>query len=172
MISLVAVSIFYLIKIYVTPSFQIPLSREYEFSMWETYAYEIDVYYYVSSVAICFMFIRSLRILNSVFPSFSILFDTIRKSGSDLCYFLLMMVTMLLGFVIMAYFVFGTKLDPFRSIELALMKLFVMMLGSINYYELEEVSAEIAPIFFFTYMILFFFIILNMFLAIVMATHG
>ena len=126
----------------------------------------------MSSLAICFMFIRSLRILNSIFPSFSILFDTIRKSGSDLCYFLLMMVTMLLGFVIMGYFVFGTQIPAFSNLNLALMKLFLMMLGSIDYYELELISPAVAPIFFFTYMILFFFIILNMFLAIVMATHG
>ena len=56
------------------------------------------------------MFIRSLRILNTIFPSFGVLFDTIRNSGSDLCYFLLMAAALLFGFVIMGYVVFGTKL--------------------------------------------------------------
>ena len=82
------------------------------------------------------------------------------------------MVTLLLGFVVMAYVIFGTRLEHFRALNIAFMKLFVMMLGSINYYELEEASPTVAPIFFFSYMILFFFIILNMFLAIVMATYA
>lgn len=171
-ISLVATSIVFLIRVYLTPSQHIPLAGEPAFAQWEAYAYTINVYYFVSSLAICFMFIRSLRILNSIFPSFSILFDTIRKSGSDLCYFLLMMVTLFLGFVFMGYFVFGHDLPAFSAVKLALMRLFLMMLGSIDYYELELVSPAVAPIFFFTYIILFFFIILNMFLAIVMATHG
>ncbi len=118
------------------------------------------------------MFIRSLRILNSIFPSFSILFDTIRNSGSDLCFFLIMAFSLLMGFVLMSYIVFGSKIEQFRNIGESFIKLFVMLMGSIDYYELELVSPTVAPIFFFGYMILFFFIILNMFLAIVMATYG
>lgn len=118
------------------------------------------------------MFIRSLIILNSIFPSFSVLFDTIRHSGSDLCFFLLMAFNMLMGFVLMAYIVFGADLEDFRNVGQSFIKLFTMLLGSIDYYELEPVAPEVAPIFFFGYLVLFYFIILNMFLAIVMATYG
>lgn len=135
-VSLVSVSIYYLITIYLSEHEVIPLSDEARYQSLETYAFEITVYYFVSSVAICFMFIRSLRILNSIFPSFSVLFDTIRRSGSDLCYFLLMAFMLLMGFVLMAYIVFGAGMKEFRNIGHSFIQLFVMLMGSIDYYEL------------------------------------
>lgn len=83
-----------------------------------------------------------------------------------------MAFNMLMGFVLMAYIVFGADLEDFRNVGQSFIKLFTMLLGSIDYYELEPVAPEVAPIFFFGYLVLFYFIILNMFLAIVMATYG
>ena len=82
-----------------------------------------------------------------------------------------MTFVLLFGYIIMGYCFFGFKEEMFSTLGQAAMTLFLMIMGEVNFAEMDEANPEMSYIFFFPFMILFFLILLNMFLAIVMSTY-
>jgi hypothetical protein len=67
---------------------------------------------------------------------------------------------------------FGQYEDKFSTVENTIMTLFQMMFGKFFYDEMEHANADLTPLFYFPYIIIFFFIVLSFFSAIIMHTYN
>ena len=109
--------------------------------------------------------------MRTKYPSFGVLFDTIRGAKSDILYFGIITLALLCGFVFMGHLVFGIQLQDFSSVTQSFISLFIMILGDVDFMKLYKENKDIAPLFFIVFNVLFILILVNMFLAIVMATY-
>lgn len=91
---------------------------------------------------------------------------TLADSKLDIMYFLLFYIILILGFVSMTHFTFGSYIKEYHTFGDAMVECFSIILGDFDYLALEEVSPLMAFFFFYTYNIIFVFILANMLLAI------
>lgn len=82
-------------------------------------------------------------------------------------WFLLMLAIVSFAFVFMAYLSFGSQVGEFSELSLAIKKCFIMVIGNFDFEELNAVDFYMARAFFFPFMILFYFVLMNIFLAII-----
>ena len=87
--------------------------------------------------------------------------------GFDLFLFFVTAALILFGFSAAFYVCFGPDLDNYKTLSASFFTLFRVLLGDFDYFELEQVDALMAPILFFSFIVFVFFVLLNMFLAIV-----
>ena len=83
-----------------------------------------------------------------------------------------MMLTMMFGYVITSHCLFGYRERSFHTIGESSLKLFEFLLGEIDYDIMKDSNYDMSLVIFIPFMLLFFFILLNMFMAILMSIYG
>lgn len=101
----------------------------------------------------------------------SLLLNTLYRAREDTFYFIVIFVVLMLGFVGMSYLTFGSHIDGFDTVGGAFRMCFQTTIGEFDYQSLAKVNEPMAAIFFFPFNILFIFILLNIFLAIINQTY-
>ena len=76
------------------------------------------------------------------------------------------------AFAELGYLVFGTQVGDYNGTINACYTLFRTILGDFNFVALERADSFMGPAFFLTYIFFVFFVLLNMFLAIINDTYG
>lgn len=107
-------------------------------------------------------FLRMLRFNRKV----SVLSSTMKVSASKLVSFMLMFLVIFLAYCFLVYLVFGPVLEDYRSFIRCMVSMMAMVLGNFAFYDLFDVSVIFGPAVFFTFMVLFQFILINMFIGI------
>jgi len=116
----------------------------------------------LTALLLCFRLMKYLQLNKAL----SLLSDTLSLAARDITYYLLILISILLGFVFMAYLSFGVMLEHYSSLSLSFMYCFQIIVGSYDYDELEKVDSVMAPVFFMLLSLLFTFVLLNIFIAI------
>ncbi|GAB1601077.1 polycystin-2-like isoform X1 [Argonauta hians] len=98
--------------------------------------------------------------------------STLGKCAKDLAGFAVMFFIIFLAFTQLGYLIFGTQVKEFSSFEDAFFTLFRIILGDFDFHQLESANRILGPIFFILYVFFVFFILLNMFLAIINDTYS
>ncbi|CAH2002303.1 unnamed protein product [Acanthoscelides obtectus] len=98
--------------------------------------------------------------------------STLRQCAKDIVGFSLMFFIVFFAFSELGYLLFGSEVENFSSFGLAMFTLLRTILGDFNYDELERADRVLAPIYFLSYIFLVFFVLLNMFLAIINDTYN
>jgi Polycystin cation channel len=99
--------------------------------------------------------------------SLKIIWGTLRHSIYRLVFFFLVFLLVFVGWMLLAYKGFGQHLSDYRDLPNTASTLLQMLLGNINFEELYAVQPEFAGLFFFSFIFLNFFVMLNIFLAII-----
>ena len=107
-------------------------------------------------------FLRMLRFNRKI----SVFSSTLKVSLNKLAGFLVMFLVIFLAYCFLVWLVFGSVLEDYRSIIRCMVSMMDMVLGNFNFYDLVDVNRIIGPAVFFTFMIIFQFIIINMFIGI------
>merc|ERR1712024_169873 len=94
--------------------------------------------------------------------------QTLTSAGRDLAGFAVMFTIIFLAFTQLGYLLFGTQVHDFRTLMDTIFTLFRMILGDFNFRDIERASTLLGPIYF----LVVFFVLLNMFLAIINDTYG
>ncbi|KFV69600.1 Polycystin-2, partial [Dryobates pubescens] len=98
--------------------------------------------------------------------------STMSRCVKDLLGFAIMFFIVFLAYAQLAYLVFGTQLDDFSTFQGCIFTQLRILLGDFNFTELEEANRVLGPIYFTTFVFIMFFILLNMFLAILNDTYS
>ena len=98
---------------------------------------------------------------------FLALSNTLTTAFPEVFVFLIMFGIVFIAYGIMANLLFGTALVQYSSFARTMITLFLVTLGDFDYSELENVTKIFAPIFFFSFIIFVFFVLLNMFIGII-----
>ncbi|KAH8262915.1 hypothetical protein KR044_002021 [Drosophila immigrans] len=97
---------------------------------------------------------------------------TLKRCAKDLAGFSLMFAIVFLAYAQLGLLLFGTKHPDFRNFITSILTMIRMILGDFQYNLIEQANRVLGPIYFLTYILLVFFILLNMFLAIIMETYN
>lgn len=111
-------------------------------------------------------FLRLLRFNRKI----SVLSSTIKASARKLVSFMVMFLVIFLAYCFLVLLVFGAVLKDYRSIVRCMVSMMSMVLGNFEYYDMVEVHHIIGPAVFFSFMVIFQFVIMNMFIGILCDT--
>lgn len=153
--------------------FKLPILTEENFTGLINYIQNFRMFIQITAVAALLISFKVIVVLRYKFPSFGVLFDTILGAKADIINFMVITVFLLVGFAFMGNLAFGHSTLEFSTTVKAFSKLFDMALGQEDIYDdMSVANTTIAPIFLVVYLTIFFLVLTNMFLAIVMSTYG
>lgn len=151
--------------------FKLPLENESDFEEIVRHSEEFRHFVRLSALASLLVALKIIVVLKNQYPSFGVLFDTIRGAKSDIVNFSVISVLLLTAFAMMGNLMFGYYILDFSELGNCFVMLFRMMVGFVELDSLQAVNYELANAFMVLFLSLFFFILMNMFLAIVLATY-
>jgi len=126
-----------------------------------------------SAVAICvfFSWVKLFKYI-SFNKTMTQLASTLARCAGDVAGFGVMFFTVFFAFAQLGYLLFGTQVEDFSSFSNAIFTLLRTILGDFNFNEIEQANRVLGPIFFLSYVFFVFFVLLNMFLAIINDTYS
>jgi len=98
---------------------------------------------------------------------FNLLWITLGKAMHDLVSFLIIFSLFMIGFGVVGMLIFGPDIENYSTMTATLFTLFQMLLGDFDYEALRTSAPLVAPIYFGTYIISVFFILMNMMISII-----
>jgi hypothetical protein len=96
-----------------------------------------------------------------------LLWDTLSTAFLDLFYMLIVSLLIVSGFALTGNLIFGQTLREYKTFSSSISTLLRSLLGDFDYKKMSEVCPNIAPIYFVLYIFIVFFVITNMFIAVV-----
>ncbi|KAK1161107.1 polycystin-2-like [Acipenser oxyrinchus oxyrinchus] len=102
----------------------------------------------------------------------STLSSTLSHCAKDIIGFAVMFFIVFFAYAQLGYLLFGCQVDSFSSFKNCVFTQFLVILGEINFNELEQANRILGPIYFTTFVFFVFFVLLNMFLAIINDTYA
>jgi hypothetical protein len=128
-------------------------------------SYTSLLYEVYSAIYILIIYFRILQ-YTRISRSLTFLQDIISHASVNIIYFLIMILTLLMGYVFMGYLALGTTSKNFSTVEEAFITCFSMFIGTFDFEDIILADNILGPIFFFSFMILFLFVLFNIFIAI------
>jgi len=89
------------------------------------------------------------------------------RASGDIRYFIIILVLVFTGFCVAGYMGFGVDLQGYRTPLAVFISLFRGVSGDINFHDLYGTNRVLGPLFYLLFFFFAFFVLLNMFLAIV-----
>jgi len=152
-----------------------PLRSTYSLGMFATRYAELgpvaDSYtlaFAFDSISIVVSFLKLFKYFR-LFDATALLWNVLESSAADMSYFFFMLVLFLIAFTMFAEQMFGPTMYLFSEPILSMTTLFNQIFGVVDiYWDMVRTAQEpfLAIAFFFAYTILIFFILVNVFLAI------
>ena len=126
-----------------------------------------------SAVAICvfFAWVKLFKYI-SFNKTMTQLASTLARCAGDVAGFAVMFFIVFFAFAQLGYMIFGSQVPDYSSFSDAIFTLLRTILGDFDFYALEKANRILGPIFFLSYVFFVFFVLLNMFLAIINDTYS
>jgi len=126
-----------------------------------------------AAVAMCvfFAWIKLFKYI-SFNKTMTQLSSTLSRCAKDVVGFAVMFFIVFFAFAQLGYLLFGTQVRDFSSFGNATFTLLRTILGDFNFHEIEAANRVLGPIFFLAYVFFVFFVLMNMFLAIINDTYS
>ncbi|XP_078006563.1 polycystin-2-like protein 2 isoform X5 [Phascolarctos cinereus] len=118
------------------------------------------------AVNIFFAWIKIFKFI-SFNKTMSQLSTTLSHCIKDIIGFAIMFFIIFFAYAQLGYFVFGSQVDDFSTFENSIFTQFRIVLGDFNFANIEEANWVLGPTYFITFIFFVFFVLLNMFLAII-----
>ncbi|XP_029453870.1 polycystin-2 [Rhinatrema bivittatum] len=147
------------------------LEDQNTFPNFEPLAYWQIQFNNVAAVAVFFAWVKLFKFI-SFNRTMSQLSTTMSRCAKDVIGFAIMFFIIFLAYAQLAYLVFGTQVDDFSTFQDSIFTQFRIILGDFNFTEVEEANRILGPIYFTSFVFFMFFILLNMFLAIINDTYA
>uniref|UniRef100_A0A4X2KQQ2 Polycystin 2 like 2, transient receptor potential cation channel n=1 Tax=Vombatus ursinus TaxID=29139 RepID=A0A4X2KQQ2_VOMUR len=118
------------------------------------------------AVNIFFAWIKIFRFI-SFNKTMSQLSTTLSRCVKDIIGFAIMFFIIFFAYAQLGYLVFGSQVDDFSTFENSIFTQFRIVLGDFNFANIEAANWVLGPTYFITFIFFVFFVLLNMFLAII-----
>lgn len=125
----------------------------------------------VAAVIVFFSWVKLFKFINFN-KTMSQLSGTMSRCAKDLVGFAIMFFIIFLAYAQLAYLVFGTQVNDFSTFQASIFTQFRIILGDFEFSEIENANPLLGPIYFTTFVFFIFFILMNMFLAIINDTYS
>jgi polycystin 2 len=126
-----------------------------------------------SFVAICvfFSWVKLFKYI-SFNKTMTQLASTLSRCAGDIMGFGVMFFIVFFAFAQLGYLLFGTQVGDYSTFDSAIFTLLRTILGDFDFNSMEKANRILGPIFFLCYVFFVFFVLLNMFLAIINDTYS
>ena len=125
----------------------------------------------VSSINFFLIYFKIFKYLRHL-PRMDAIFTTISAASFDLFLFTVMAVIIFFGFASAFYVCFGMELWEWKTLGDSLGSLMRILLGDFDYPALQETNKIMAPLLFYLFIFVSFFVLLNMFIAIICDSYA
>uniref|UniRef100_UPI00398F2334 polycystin-2-like protein 1 n=1 Tax=Pristiophorus japonicus TaxID=55135 RepID=UPI00398F2334 len=98
--------------------------------------------------------------------------STLARCAKDILGFAIMFFIVFFAYAQLGYLLFGTQVANFSTFLKCIFTQFRIILGDFNFDEIDNANRILGPIYFATYVFFVFFVLLNMFLAIINDTYS
>ncbi|NXG31775.1 PK2L2 protein, partial [Dromaius novaehollandiae] len=98
--------------------------------------------------------------------------STLSRCAKDIIGFAIMFFIIFFAYAQLGYLVFGSQVDEFSTFQNCIFTQFRIVLGDFDFAPIEEANSILGPIYFITFVFCVFFVLLNMFLAIINDTYS
>lgn len=98
--------------------------------------------------------------------------NTLANCAKDVFGFGFMFLIVFIAYAQLGFILFGSEIADFRSFFNAIFTLMRTILGDFDYLAIERANRILGPIYFLSYIFFVFFVLLNMFLAIINDTYS
>merc|ERR1719316_190491 len=106
-------------------------------------------------------------------PRVAMIAETLKFASIDLAHFLIIFCAVFISFALGGFILFGPHLEEWSSFVLAVTTAFRLLLGSAaDYYKLHQVSPIVAAWWYWTYILLVVFVMLNLLVALIIDEDG
>ncbi|XP_054845999.1 polycystin-2 [Eublepharis macularius] len=147
------------------------LENQNRFPDFEPLAYWQTQFSNIAAVTMFFVWIKLFKFI-SFNRTMNQLSTTMSRCAKDILGFAIMFFIIFIAYAQLAYLVFGTQVDDFSTFQGSIFAQFRILLGDFDFAEIEEANRVLGPIYFTTFVFFMFFILLNMFLAIINDTYS
>lgn len=104
---------------------------------------------------------------------FGIVAETIIDSAKDLLHVLFIFIVVLLGYAVLGTSLFGHEIESWDSVGDSMLNLVIFIVGEYGaYLEIFDVQPSVSAIYFWSYMVVAYFIIFNMILAVIFNVYN
>ncbi|XP_026794476.3 polycystic kidney disease 2-like 1 protein [Pangasianodon hypophthalmus] len=139
---------------------------DFEFlAFWQTQ------YNNMNAVNLFFAWIKIFKYI-SFNKTMSQLSSTLARCATDILGFAVMFFIVFFAYAQLGYLLFGTQVESFSTFQKCIFTQFRIILGDFDYDGIDRANRILGPIYFFTYVFFVFFVLLNMFLAIINDTYS
>nr|XP_027783365.1 LOW QUALITY PROTEIN: polycystic kidney disease 2-like 2 protein [Marmota flaviventris] len=130
------------------------------------------VYYNnIIAVTIFFAWIKIFKFI-SFNKTMSQLSSTLSCCIKDIVGFAIMFFIIFFAYAQLGFLVFGSQVDDFSTFQNSIFTQFRIVLGDFNFAGIQQANWILGPIYFITFIFFMFFVLLNMFLAIINDTYS
>ncbi|KAM8852625.1 polycystin-2-like protein 1 [Synchiropus picturatus] len=98
--------------------------------------------------------------------------STLGRCAKDILGFAVMFFIVFFAYAQLGYLIFGTEVETFSTFVKCIFTQFRIILGDFDYDAIDRANRVLGPIYFVSYVFVVFFILLNMFLAIINDTYS
>lgn len=126
---------------------------------------------FLIAVNLLVLFVRAFALVAGLQTSFGLILRVVGVVIYPLIYFIMMYLLIMLGFVIMAYFVFGPRMTGMSTPTLAFYRCFSMMTSKPIWDELVAADIYMGPIFYYMFYLFFYLVMINMFISILLSGY-
>lgn len=125
---------------------------------------------WIYSIMAFILFAKLFKYLGRLRP-LATLVRTLDNAKMELFYFMVIFFALFLGFAFAFYLAFGTDIWGYSSWGRAMLYLFQLLLGAVDYNALSRSNRLLAPVYLILYVLFVFFVLANVFIAIISASH-
>ncbi|XP_056903628.1 polycystic kidney disease 2-like 1 protein [Takifugu flavidus] len=138
---------------------------DFEFlAFWQTQ------YNNMNAVNLFFAWIKVFKYI-SINKTMTQLSSTLGRCAKDILGFAIMFFIVFFAYAQLGYLLFGTEVESFSTFAKCIFTQFRIILGDFDYDAIDRANRVLGPIYFVTYVFFVFFVLLNMFLAIINDTY-
>ncbi|CAH6952351.1 Pkd2l1 [Phodopus roborovskii] len=98
--------------------------------------------------------------------------STLARCAKDILGFAVMFFIVFFAYAQLGYLIFGTQVENFSTFVKCIFTQFRIILGDFDYNAIDNANRILGPVYFVTYVFFVFFVLLNMFLAIINDTYS
>ncbi|XP_007473716.1 polycystic kidney disease 2-like 2 protein isoform X2 [Monodelphis domestica] len=142
------------------------LGKNKEYADFYFLAFWQILYNDIIAINIFFAWIKIFKFI-SFNETMSQLSTTLSRCIKDIIAFAIMFFIIFFAYAQLGYLVFGSQVDDFSTFQNSVFTQFRIVLGDFNFANIEKANWVLGPAYFITFIFFVFFVLLNMFLAII-----
>ena len=115
--------------------------------------------------------LRTVSLVSGLHSNLGLILNVIAVSAPNFAAFMVLFGVLQIGFVLTSFFAFGAGYAEMSDIGLCIYKSFSMLSGDMIFHDISRVDNILGPVYFFSFYILFYLVLINIFVTLLMSGY-